>query len=159
MNNVTNQEPRTTDRILAALQQGIALCRRPFEALADEAGCDEADVLGFLDECRGKGLVRRFGAVFDTRRLGYRSALCAAAVPPAELDAVAARLTPLSGVTHCYERVEQTRHQASGISHQPPNLWFTLSYPADIFAAMADEVAARLKPYAVSYALQRLNFS
>ena len=149
MNNVTNQEPRTTDRILAALQQGIALCRRPFEALADEVGCDEADVLGFLDECRGKGLVRRFGAVFDTRRLGYRSALCAAAVPPAELDAVAARLTPLSGVTHCYERVVQTRHQAPGISHQPPNLWFTLSYPADIFAAMADEVAARLKPYAV----------
>ena len=132
--------------LLALLQQGIPLCRRPFEALADEVGCDEADVLAFLDECREQGLVRRFGAVFDTRRLGYRSALCAAAIPPSELDDAAARLTPLTGVTHCYERVE---HQAPSTRHRAPNLWFTLSYPADIFAAMADEVAARLKPHAV----------
>ncbi len=138
-----------TKRLLGELQRGIPLCRRPFEALADEVGCDEADVLAFLDGCRQQGLVRRFGAVFDTRRLGYRSALCAAAVPIGELDAVAARLTPLSGVTHCYERVEYFQHQAPSAKHQVPNLWFTLSYPADIFAAMADEVAARLKPYAV----------
>ena len=150
------------DSLLALLQQGIPLCRRPFEALADEIGCDEADVLAFLDECRRQGLVRRFGAVFDTRRLGYRSALCAAAVPPSELDAVAARLTPLSGVTHCYlrEPSEATRvslplnafpHGSDSLAASVaiPNLWFTLSYPADIFAAMADEVAARLKPYAV----------
>jgi len=135
-----------TGTLLALLQQGIPLCGRPFKALADDAGCDEADVLAFLDECRAQGLVRRFGAVFDTRRLGYRSALCAAAVPPAELDAVAARLTPLAGVTHCYERTPST----TGIqSSSAPNLWFTLSYPADIFAAMADEVAARLKPHEV----------
>ena len=134
------------NKILAALQQGITFCRRPFEALADEVGCDEEDVLAFLDECREQGLVRRFGAVFDTRRLGYRSALCAAAVPSGELDAVAARLTPLTGVTHCYERVE---YRAPGTRCQAPNLWFTLSYPTDIFAAMADEAAARLKPYEV----------
>lgn len=131
--------------LLAALQRGIPLCRRPFEALADEAGCREEDVLGFLADCRRRGIVRRFGAVFDTRRLGYRSALCAAAIPCGELDAAAARLTPLAGVTHCYlrEPAEPARLAA------PPNLWFTLSYPADIFAAMADEVAARLRPYAV----------
>ena len=143
-------------KLLALLQQGIPLCRRPFEALADEVGCEEADVIGFLDDCRAQGIVRRFGAVFDTRRLGYRSALCAAAIPPSELDDIAARLTPLSGVTHCYERVEHvshqapsTKHQALGTRHQAHNLWFTLSYPADIFAAMADEVAARLKPHEV----------
>ena len=136
-------------KLLALLQQGIPLCKRPFAALADEADCDEADVLAFLDECRAQGLVRRFGAVFDTRRLGYRSALCAAAVPPSALDEFAARLIPLSGVTHCYERVEHAQRQALGTRPQAPNLWFTLSYPADIFAAMADEVAARLHPYAV----------
>ncbi len=142
-------------KLLALLQQGIPLCRRPFEALADEVGCEETGVLAFLDGCRGQGLVRRFGAVFDTRRLGYRSALCAAAIPPSELDAVAARLTPLSGVTHCYLR-EPTHPSPFTFPPSPspspftfPNLWFTLSYPADIFAAMADEVAARLKPYAV----------
>lgn len=136
--------------LLAALQRGIPLCGRPFKALADDVGCDEAEVLAFLDECREQGLVRRFGAVFDTRRLGYRSALCAAAVPPAELDAVAARITPLAGVTHCYLREPQAMDRVPrATSSEPPNLWFTLSYPADIFAAMADEVAARLKPHEV----------
>ena len=130
--------------LLALLQQGIPLCKRPFEALADEAGCDEADVIGFLEDCREQGLVRRFGAVFDTRRLGYRSALCAAAIPPSELDDIAARITSLSGVTHCYLR-EPSHPSPFTI----PNLWFTLSYPADIFAAMADEVAARLRPHEV----------
>jgi DNA-binding Lrp family transcriptional regulator len=130
--------------LLALLQQGIPLCKRPFAALADEAGCDEADVIGFLEDCREQGLVRRFGAVFDTRRLGYRSALCAAAIPPSELDDIAARITSLSGVTHCYLR-EPSHPSPSTI----PNLWFTLSYPADIFAAMADEVAARLRPHEV----------
>ena len=128
----------------ALLQQGIPLCKRPFAALADEAGCDEADVIGFLEDCREQGLVRRFGAVFDTRRLGYRSALCAAAIPPSELDDIAARITSLSGVTHCYLR-EPSHPSPFTI----PNLWFTLSYPADIFAAMADEVAARLRPHEV----------
>ena len=130
--------------LLALLQQGIPLCKRPFAALADEAGCDEADVIGFLEDCREQGLVRRFGAVFDTRRLGYRSALCAAAIPPSELDDIAARITSLSGVTHCYLR-EPSHPSPFTI----PNLWFTLSYPADIFAAMADEVAARLRPHEV----------
>ena len=130
--------------LLALLQQGIPLCKRPFEELADEAGCDEADVIGFLEDCREQGLVRRFGAVFDTRRLGYRSALCAAAIPPSELDDIAARIPSLSGVTHCYLR-EPSHPSPFTI----PNLWFTLSYPADIFAAMADEVAARLRPHEV----------
>ena len=85
------------NKILAALQQGIPFCKRPFEALADEVGCDEADVIGYLDACRAQGLVRRFGAVFDTRRLGYRSALCAATVPTSELDEIAARLASRLG--------------------------------------------------------------
>ena len=60
------------------------------------------------------------------------------------LDAAAAKLTPLVGVTHCYVR-EATSALRPGV----PNLWFTLSYPADIFPAMVDEVAARLGPYAL----------
>ena len=135
------------DGLLAALQQGIPLCRRPFEALADEVGCEEADALALMEECRRQGLVRRFGAVFDTRRLGYRSALCAAAIPLSELDEIAARLIPLSGVTHCYLREPADGDSATNLA--PPNLWFTLSYPADIFPSMADEVAARLRPHKV----------
>ena len=130
--------------MVVALQRGIPLCARPFEELSRELGCGEADLLACLARQRAVGTVRRFGAVFDTRRLGYRSALCAAAVSVEALDAAAAKLTPLAGVTHCYVR-EATSALRPGV----PNLWFTLSYPADIFPAMVDEVAARLGSYAL----------
>lgn len=129
--------------LLVALQRGIPLAARPFEELSREVGCDERDLLDCLARCRARGDARRFGAVFDTRRLGYRSALCAVRVPSDEVDAAAEKLVPLTGVTHCY-----LREPASG-GGVHPNLWFTLSYPADVFAAMADEVAARLRPHEV----------
>ena len=92
------------EEMVVALQRGIPLCARPFEALSRELGCTEDDLLSCLARLREGNTVRRFGAVFDTRRLGYRSALCAVAVPRDELDEMAARLTPLTGVTHCYVR-------------------------------------------------------
>lgn len=136
------------DDIMVALQRGLPLCARPFETLADEIGCAEADVFSCLVRAREDGRVRRFGAVFDTRRLGYRSALCAAWVQPSELDKSAAAITPLAGVTHCYAR-EAPPGWLTEAEGGAPNLWFTLSYPMEIFAAMADEVAARLAPCAV----------
>ena len=134
-------------RWLAELQRGIPLCARPFESLARELDCAESDLLGFVGRCRYAGLVRRFGAVFDTRRLGYRSVLCSAAVPPDALDDAAAKVVPFRGVTHCYLR------EPAGAAGMPaiPNLWFTLSYPADVFDAMADEIRARLAPHAVAF--------
>ena len=130
--------------LLVALQRGLPLCARPFEELARETGCTEAELLACLARARAAGHVRRFGAVFDTRRLGYASALCAVAAPAEALDAVAARVTPLGGVTHCYARTP-----AEGGNATLPNLWFTLSTPKDVFPAMADEVAARVRPYAL----------
>ena len=137
-------------RWLAELQRGIPLCARPFEALARELDCAEVDLLAFVSRCRREGLVRRFGAVFDTRRLGYRSVLCAAAVPSDALDAVAAKITPFRGVTHCYLR-ELAPRGSGTLAASLPNLWFTLSYPSDVFDAMADEIRARLAPHAVAF--------
>ena len=141
----------TEDDIVVALQRGLPLCARPFEALADDVGCTEADVLACLARAREEGRVRRFGAVFDTRRLGYRSVLCAAAVPSDALDVVAAKITPFLGVTHCYLR-EPAPPRGSGTPVASlPNLWFTLSYPSDVFDAMADEIRARLAPHTVAF--------
>ncbi|MBQ4198406.1 MAG: hypothetical protein II649_00850 [Kiritimatiellae bacterium] len=130
------------ERALSELQRGIPLCARPFEALSREVGCTEEWLVGFVERCRGAGVVRRFGAVFDTRRLGYRSVLCAVSAPAEEADAAAAKIVPLRGVTHCYLREPDSPSEL-------PNLWFTLSYPAEVFDAMADEVRARLAPHRV----------
>ena len=125
------------DAVLAALQRGIPLAARPFAALALDVGCAEDELIAEVARLRSDGLVRRFGAVFDTRRLGYRSALCA--VSAADCDAAAAAVTPLSGVTHCYRRESLHPSDAS-----MPTLWFTLSTPSDIFPAMQADVRRRL---------------
>ena len=138
-------------RWLAELQRGIPLCPRPFEALGRELDCAEEDLLDFVSRCRSAGLVRRFGAVFDTRRLGYRSVLCAATVPRDELDAAAAKVIQFIGVTHCYLREPSLSLENGTLAASFPNLWFTLSYPADVFDAMADEIRARLAPHDVVF--------
>ena len=136
--------------LLNALQFGIPLDSRPFARLADELGCLEEDVIAFVERCRADGIVRRFGAVFDTRRLGYRSVLCAAQIPAEGLEAAAAAIVPLDGVTHCYVREPFDLESGCVVRSALPNLWFTLSYPADVFEAMADEVRARLSPEIVT---------
>lgn len=137
--------------MLAALQRGLPIAPRPFRLLAEGLGRREDEVIEFVERCRRQGIVRRFGAVFDTRRVGYRSVLCTVQVPEASLDSAAAAVTPLGGVTHCYVRepfdFEAGRTRDAGM----PNLWFTLSCPADDFDAMAQDVRARLAPYTVHF--------
>lgn len=106
---------------LAALQEGIPLAHRPFEELARELGCGESDLIGCAASALREGRARRFGAVFDSRRLGFSSTLCCATVQ--DPAAAADRLLPRREVTHCYLR------EAPGC----PNLWWTWSAPADSF--------------------------
>ena len=135
-----------------ALQRGIPLEPRPFAALARSAGLSEDDVLSEVARLRGDGKVRRFGAVFDARRMGWRSSLCAASVPPKDIESVAAELVPIAGVTHCYERVpHDSPREAQDPAAAPciPNLWFTLASPSDCFGAAFMDVEYRLHPHFV----------
>ncbi len=135
--------PDQEKALLELLQKGIPLTRKPFEEIAFSCGVSEEDVLNYVERLRSEGMVRRFGAVFDTRRLGYKSILCASSIPKDKLDEYAEKITPLIGVTHCYVREMPDA--------ECPNLWFTLSYPQDIFTAMMDEVSSRLAPYEVHF--------
>ena len=109
--------------MLAALQRGIPVSRRPFEELSREIGCGERELVEFAQSALESGEARRFGAVFDARRMGYSSALCCATVD--DPDTVAAMVAGCREVTHCYLR------EAPGC----PNLWWTWSAPAESFDA------------------------
>jgi len=132
---------------LVALQRGLPLAREPFAELAVELGCCADDLIEFVSRCRAKGVVRRFGGVFDVRRLGYRSALCSVRVPAHKLDAVASKLVPRPGVTHCYVR------ECAGADF--PNLWFTLSEPSEAFDSAVESVRADIGGFCVLPAVRR----
>ena len=100
--------------VLDAAQAEIPCSSRPFAALGAGIGVSEAEVLRILKAYKKKGVVRRIGGSFETRKLGFSSTLAGMRVKPARLAAVAKEISKFTGVTHCYEREGEL------------NLWFTL---------------------------------
>jgi len=111
--------------VLTALQRGVEPVARPFQTMA----LPEAAVVDLLRRALSEGLVRRFGGIFDARRLGYRSVLCALDVAPDRLDTAAAVVCASDGVTHCYER--RPVGEMDGAAY--PGLWFTMAQLQDDF--------------------------
>lgn len=100
--------------VLDAAQADIPAVSRPFAALGAGIGVSEADVLKVLKAYKKKGVIRRIGGSFETRKLGFSSTLAGLRVKPGRLAAVAKEISKFPGVTHCYEREGEL------------NLWFTL---------------------------------
>lgn len=120
--------------LLLALQKGLPLEEDPLGRLGAPLGLSARQVLERVQELILKGVGRRFGAVFDSASLGYQSTLCAADVPDDRLDHAAAALAPHAGVTHCYQRDGH------------PNLWFTLTAPADAHGHEIARISSALAP-------------
>lgn len=123
--------------LLFALQEGLPIAPRPFAGIGAAFGLSEQQVVERLASFAAGGLVRRFGAVFDSRRLGYDSTLCAAAVPASDIERVAAILNPHPGITHSYQR------------DGDPSLWFTMTAPASGLRAEIETLSASMAPFEV----------
>jgi heme b synthase len=105
----------TDKRLLSIIQSEFPVTERPYAFLASRLAGKEDDILARTNRLRDSGVIRRLGAVFDSRRVGLASTLVAAHVPGERLDEVAAAVSALPGVTHNYRR------------EHAYNLWFTLS--------------------------------
>jgi len=121
--------------LVTLLQRGIPLEKRPFKLIGGELGLTGEEMLSCAQSLLDEGTARRFGAVFDSRSLGYNSTLCAVDVPEEDIENAAGILTPDPGVTHCYQR------------DGDPNLWFTVTAPAGSFDVKLDAMAKALAPY------------
>ena len=120
--------------MLTELQKGIPIEARPFSGYS----MPEADVVALLVRAQHSGLVRRFGGVFDSHRLGYKSMLCAVKVQEFALAQTAATICKHPGVTHCYER------RAITGAHTYPLLWFTIAMPEDAFDAGMERLQSQM---------------
>ena len=64
--------PDTTDRkLLAAIEDGLAIVPEPYGEDADSIGLGEADVITRLKRLEQSGVVTRFGCIVRHRKLGY----------------------------------------------------------------------------------------
>jgi DNA-binding Lrp family transcriptional regulator len=122
---VAMPEPAAADHVLTdsdrallnAVQWDFPLDPRPYGVLADRLGCSEPEVRDRIAATKAAGVLRQLSAIFDTRALGYTSALVAAKVDADLVDDAAEALNAHPGISHNYKR------------NHAYNLWYTLAVP------------------------------
>jgi len=120
----------TERRIINRIQADLPITPRPFKALGEELGMEEAEVLNHLIDLKNRGIIRRIGGNFVPHKVGFVSTLCAAKVPSDQVDAFAAVVNRYPGVTHNYQRENDY------------NVWFTfIAESRDIIAANLATIA------------------
>jgi siroheme decarboxylase len=112
------EELEDADReLLNAVQWDFPLDPRPYAVLGERLGAAEPDVRARVARVKELGVLRQLSAIFDTRALGYSSALVAAKVDPDRIDAAAEVISRHPGVSHNYKR------------NHAYNLWYTIAIP------------------------------
>ena len=112
-----NQLDDLDRELLNAVQWDFPLVARPFAVLAERLGIKEPEVRARVAKVKESGVLRQLSAIFDTRALGYSSALIAAKVDPDHIDEAAAVISEHPGVSHNYKR------------NHDYNLWYTVAVP------------------------------
>ncbi len=104
-------------QILNEIQWTFPLVSQPYHEIAKKFDTTPEIIMQRLSALKKTGILRQLSAIFDTRRLGYKSSLVAMEIEPDKLEYVANQINRHPGVSHNYER----NHQF--------NLWFTLATP------------------------------
>ena len=107
------------NKLLEIIQDGFPISPKPYEELAVSLGVSEDEVIERIGKLQEQGIIRRLGAIFDSRKLGYKSTLCAIKVPKEQITYVAEIINSYPGVTHNYLREHDY------------NMWFTLIAPSE----------------------------
>lgn len=104
-------------RMLDRFQHDLPICAEPYQAMADELGCTEEDILQRLAQLNQHKALSRVGPVFE-HSLAGASTLVALAVPQARIEEVAAQINAFDEVNHNYLREHEW------------NLWFVMTGPS-----------------------------
>ena len=103
--------------LLNEIQWRFPLVERPFDELAKKFDVPSEIIKEKLTHLKSSGVLRQLSAIFDTRKLGYKSSLVAMTVEPDKLVEIANIINQHPGVSHNYER------------NHDFNLWFTIATP------------------------------
>ncbi len=105
-------------KLLEIIQDDFPITPEPYKELAKTIGITENEVINRIKQLQDEGIIRRLGGIFDSRKLGYKSTLCAMKVPEEKIEETAQIINSYNGVTHNYLREHDY------------NMWFTLIAPS-----------------------------
>ena len=104
-------------QLLNLVQWSFPVCARPYEAIGEMLGISEEEVIEELRTVKEADILRQLSAIFDTRALGYQSALIAAKYDDDKIEDAAKIINEHPGVSHNYKR------------NNAYNLWYTIAVP------------------------------
>ncbi len=115
-------------RIVNLLQGGMAVSERPYAEAAGRLGIDEQTLIDRIGSLLERGLLTRFGPLYQAERLGGAFSLVAMQVPGEEVERVAEIVNGFDEVAHNYLRDHRF------------NIWYVLAVddPAEIARVNAE---------------------
>ncbi|RLA70420.1 MAG: Lrp/AsnC family transcriptional regulator [Epsilonproteobacteria bacterium] len=107
------------NELLFQMQNAFPMTQRPFEVIAKELNTTEEEILSMVQKLKEEKIIRQTSAIFDTKRLGYKSSLVAFKVDEDKVDQAAEIINAHPGVSHNYLR------------NHDYNIWFTMAVEPD----------------------------
>jgi len=107
------------NELLFEMQNAFPMTQRPFKAVAEKLHSTEEEVLSLVQKLKDEKIIRQTSAIFDTKRLGYKSSLVAFKVDKDKVDEAAQIINAHPGVSHNYLR------------NHDYNIWFTMAVSPD----------------------------
>ena len=107
------------NELLYEMQNSFPMTQKPFESIAKKLGVTQEEVMATVKKLKEEKIIRQTSAIFDTKRLGYKSSLVAFKVEEDKVDEVAKIINAHPGVSHNYLR-----------NHEY-NIWFTIAVAPD----------------------------
>ena len=91
--------------VIRALQGPMAVCDRPYDEAAAEAGMTTASLLEHLTGMQERKILRRVAAILYHRRAGFSAnGMGVWRVPEDRIEEMGRRMAAVRGVSHCYQR-------------------------------------------------------
>lgn len=92
-------------RIIGLISRDIPLVREPFKDLADTLGIKESLLLERIRFFKASGLMRRFSAILNHKKIGFRyNGMVVWNVPARLINKAGNVMASLDQVSHCYQR-------------------------------------------------------
>ena len=117
-------------RLIDHLHGGFPLVDRPFAAVGAQLGWSEERVIERLHQLLARGVLTRFGPLFQIERAGGQFVLAAIAVPEERFDVVNTVVNSFPEVAHNYRRTHRL------------NMWFVVAAETP---ALAQTAIARIE--------------
>lgn len=101
--------------LINALQSDFPLSSSPFDELSARLGYPAEAIMSGVTSLLERGVITRFGPLFNIEHLGGQFSLCALKVPAEKFDDIASLVNAYPQVAHNYQREHEW------------NMWFVLA--------------------------------